>query len=289
MAFGSTVTLQDGAQVKGDLTVMGKTILLNGSVTGDVFARGEQVTLGAVGGSADVAATRTVLSGRIGNNVVSKGNLQPGSEASVLGNLRYWSPSGELSDTAFVKGKTTFDATLMVLDADDDNDALKGGVFMAALAGAIGIFSVLSAALCLLVLMPLLPKLPTEAAKYLTQNPWQSIGAALGFFFGLPMIAVILAITVFGIPLALIVIMKFICGLLLSRILASLVLVRWLEHRKKASWNAWLVGALAVTTFIGLHLLNIVPVLGWLVSTALVLMGFGALILVSYEKVKKIL
>lgn len=283
---GGTLTLQEGARIQGDLTALGATVRLDGTVAGNAFVRGERISLGAVNGNVDVRGETVTLGGTVNGDAVLVGAIRPGENARINGNVRYWSPDGDTLGTTVSRAPAQFDAALAVEAPRDDGPA--GAAFVAVLMGAVSVFALLSAATVLLVLMPLMPRLPTDAAKTLQKSPWRSLGWGALFFLGLPLAAVFLAITVVGLPLALVALLKFVIGLLLARVLAALVLVRWLEHRRKASWNPWFVGLLAVVGYAVLHVVAVIPVVGWLASTALILLGFGAWVVTAWEKARKI-
>lgn len=284
---GSSITLQEGAQVKGDLTALGANVTLDGSVAGNVFVRGENVSMQTVKGNADIRGKSLTIDGVIGGDAILAGRILVGEGAKTEGNVRYWTPEGESLSTDFAGGDMQFDAALSP-GMDTENDVAAAGV-MALVLGAIGVFSILSAALVLVIAVPLMPRLPVESAAFLAKHPWQSLLSGLLFFVGLPVAAILLALSVFGLPLAAVTIMKFFSGLLLARVLAALVLVRFLQHRYKRFWNAWAVGALSLLCYAALKIVGIVPVVGFLASSVLVLLGFGALLAVSWQKLQKVL
>lgn len=291
LAAGGNVTLQQGATVQGDLTMLGGTVALDGTVNGSALVRGQAVAMnGAIGGDADVRAGGTNISGSVNGNAVLLADhaLTVDPKAKIGGNLKYWSEAGEQTFGSAVKGTATYDDTLQ-RHPDQNDDMKHPAAFLALLAGAIGLYAILSAALVLLFILSLMSKTTIDAAKYLEKNPWQSVGGGLVFFFGLPLVALLLVCTVIGIPLAVIVMFKFIAGLILARVIASVVLVRYWESRRKAKWNPLLVGVLSLLCYIVLHLLNVIPFIGWIVSTVAVLLGFGAFILTMWTKLKKVL
>ncbi len=289
LAVGGTVTLQEGAQVRGDLSVFGGKVELNGAVGGDVYARGENISVRTIAGSADLRGSDLRLQGAIAGSVAASSehefSLAPG--ATIGGNLRYWSGKGNM-DTALdssVSGDVMFDETLQWKKDAPHDAAAFGAVF----AGLVGVYSLLSTAFILLIVLSLMSKSFGEAAKLLQKHPWQSLLVSLLFFIGMPILAMLLLFTIIGIPVAALVVFKFIAGILLCRVLASVVLVRWLELHRKAKWGGWTVGALSLLCYVLLNVINIVPVIGWMLSCALVLMGFGALLTVMTEKIRKVL
>lgn len=286
LAMGSSVTLQEGARVNGDITALGATVTLNGDVNGDVFVRAENGSLRDVHGNVDMRGTALSLGGTVNGDAVLAGRIAADAGAHVNGNLRYWSPDGATLSKEQVRGTVLFDTALA---AEMHERAVTPATIGTLVLGAVGIFSVLSALVLIVAAAALLPKLPGDAATFLTKHPWHSMLAGCAFFFGLPLAAVLLAFTVFGLPLAAVIVMKFLTGLLVARVLAALVLVRWAEQTYRKSWNRWFTVLLTLVCFVALKILGVLPVVGTLASAALVLLGFGALLTVSWRKVRKVL
>lgn len=283
LLLGQDITVQEGAVINGDVTAVGENIRINGLVRGSALLRGDNVRVGAIAGEADIRAAEVTLSGVIGQNTVVAGKVSLEPKASIEGDLRYWDPRGEQSLATQVKGGVSFDAALSLEEGNQEGPAQIGLAILGALSGVM----VLSAALVLLAAFSFMPKLLADAGKEIVKHPWLGFFTGLLAFVLLPVVGTLLAISVVGLPLALLTLLAFIAFLLLRNVLAAAVIACWLSGRRKKPWSAWATGAVALGIYVVLKLLPLVPGIGLLIGTAIMCVGFGALLQTAWQKLRK--
>jgi hypothetical protein len=120
-------------------------------------------------------------------------------------------------------------------------------------------------------------------ADTLRNKPWWSLGWGAIILFATPLAALIVCITIVGIPLGLIALALYGIAIYLSQIPVALFIGRWIiGYFAKADSRAVMVGALALGLAI-LCLLRMIPYAGFFIGLAAVLFGLGAA-LVSLRK-----
>jgi hypothetical protein len=128
------------------------------------------------------------------------------------------------------------------------------------------------------VVVALLPGFTTQAAEIIPQSPFRSALVGLGWFILVPVAVVIAAITVIGLPLALVTAVLYGALVYLSGVPFSL----WVGRRLfGARTGAGLKGALLNFLIGGFLLLvvGIIPVIGGIVTLIAACVGLGAIML----------
>jgi cytoskeletal protein CcmA (bactofilin family) len=266
--------------VGGDLWAAAGKLELDGSVQGNVrAAAGEMTVAGEIGGGADLHARRLVLDGRVGGDaVVAARELTFGPQARFGGNLRYWRPEGPMEPGAVpVKGTASFDSTLRLPEVH--------GLARAAAAAAFAWWAatIFSGAVVLLALLLLYRSLLHRAGEEMQHNFWGSGGKGFLFFVLTPVSAIVLAVTVIGLPLGLFLILLFLFTVWLSPAFSAPVLAEWLQRRRNTEWGTAMVCFSSLGLFVALELLLLVPVLGWLAVAVLVCVASGAVMTTEWR------
>jgi hypothetical protein len=189
--------------------------------------------------------------------------------AQIGGNLDYTSNNQvQLVNGGRVAGTTTRHTPI-------DRGGGAGNGFLAWLRGLLGIF-----ALGLLLIF-LLPGLSSRAIDTERAQPWASLGIGAAILVITPIVALIVFIVGIFIGfwwLGLLLIPLWILALAIGYALSGFLLGRLIFAR--LGWGRYhdalaLLGGLFVLTVVGL-----IPVIGWLIGLAAVLLGVGALALV---------
>lgn len=291
--------------VDGDLLIAGGNVEIPGDIAGDVRVVGGDVTVsGTVGGNLTIiSGSGKVESGaQLGGNVVSVGGDQefdaaiPGSLTAAAGNLTVANAIGKgitaavgqlnLTPRADIGGDVTY---LSQEEADIAKEATISGKLthnlppevqnpqvnkraVFAVAAGLSIWSLVSQLLVGLLMVNLLPRFIGRAAEIITKTPLVAVGTGLLILIVLPIVAVILMITVIGLPLGLFALAGYAAMLYVSGIFVSLVLGEKLlgyVAKGQKPWLAFVVGLVA------LHIIFLVPIIGGLAKLATVLFGIG--------------
>jgi divalent metal cation (Fe/Co/Zn/Cd) transporter len=132
------------------------------------------------------------------------------------------------------------------------------------------------------------PQLLRRSSEGLRKQPWQVLAVgAMGAILAIPLV-ILLAVTVFGIPLALITLALWFVGVYLAKFFVGYSvgsrLIAWSQQETKSTPNMYL------SMFVGLsvyYLLRLVPGFGLLVGLLTTTFGLGMLLTLYNRPVKK--
>lgn len=271
---GGTVVIND-AQIGDSLMVFGGTVSVDNDsvINGGVVFSGGSVTLDAPVARGILGAGGTIhIDNTVGRDVnVAGGTITFGSNANVAGTVYYASESNLNVDENAVIG-----ATEAVTMAEHARDSVDEG-FGAAKYG-FKVWSFLSTLLVGLVLLWLFPRFMSGVVGTMEQNLGSSLlWGVLVLLLTVP-VALLLMVTVIGLPLAAVMLGVFGLLLFLSKVFAGYFLGSWIV--KNMDWeitNKYLVFAIGLLVFV---LLTIVPILGGFVWLFGALLTLGAVFMV---------
>ncbi|MFC6787207.1 polymer-forming cytoskeletal protein [Halobaculum halobium] len=270
-AVGGTVVIAEPGVVTGDLTGSAGAVTVEGRVGGSVELATGSFTLrqsGEVGGDIDVAGGEVVLDGAVGGTAtVAAETLRVGSTASIDGDLRH--DVQTLANEGQVAGE--------VRAVDLGNTGFGGFGFTVPTWISV-LYTVLAHLALGAVLLLVVPGFVREVETTGVTRAPASGGVGLATLVLAPILLVLLAITIVGIPLALLGAAAY--GLLvwIGLVLGAYVLgrrgLRALDRDEgsAARWIALVVGVLLV------GLSQFVPG-GGLFRLALTVVGAGAVVL----------
>lgn len=252
-------TLSSGAKIQGDLSIGTSDSTLNGSIGRDLAVGGASVT----------------ISDRVGRNIYgSMDRLRLTSNAKVEGNITYTSQN-ELSKAsgAVVGGK--IDQRIPPKESKADSRglfAVSFGWF------AYCLMAMLFAALAFALLFP---RFLHRSSERTFDQPLKTL--AVGFLANLavPVLLVVLAITVVGIPLAAAVGLLWLVILMTSGVFFAYFLGRLMYRRSN---HVLLVILIGTTTLVILHF---IPIIGFLAFLATTWFGTGMLLIELYSHIPK--
>lgn len=273
VAFAGTVLVANGGTVTGDVEAFAGTVQIDGMVDGSISAAAGTLQLGedaTIGGSISAAAGSIRLLGSVDGDVeAGAGSVSLGEDARIGGDLTY---AGTLDRRpgASVEGTVTRRSEVAV-------DAPPRGRLPSVLLGAYAfLVNLLVGALLLLVA-------PTFAESVVRRvHRTTLVAGLLGLATAVlvPVALLVVAITIVGLPLAVVGGLLFALvlwvGLLLGRYAVGAWLVGFAGVRNR--WAALVVGLLVVA------LVGAVPYVGGLVSGVVTLLGLGGLVLVGRER-----
>jgi cytoskeletal protein CcmA (bactofilin family) len=262
---GGQVELGPKAEVSGNVSVAGGQVRLYGAVRGHVQAAGGRVLIDApVDG--DVLAT--------------SGHVELGPRARIGGKLRYRSGEALHRDPAAqVSGGIEQIAPVWGGDAASrpapEPPARGHGV------GAIGWIWTAGLVVLAAVWLVLAPGVSARLSRALREHTGVSMLLGFVWLVCVPVLALLLLLTIIGIPLALFVAALYLAVLPLAYVAAAVglgdwALTRW-QAARAAMWG-WRLGAAALALAL-LNALGQVPWLGALLGFAVLLAGLGAMLL----------
>lgn len=305
---GQNITVS-GA-VHGDVVCAGQTVNVSGTVDGDVRLAGQNVTLGAkvagnatittqsfvlestgkIGGDASIAGTDTTLNGEVGRDLAvggsqvtvsslvgrnvqaSANNLTLSSSAKVNGNIALTSHNNIHKDSgAVVSGKIT-----RTEPKEQPSKSKHGAIFGFGLAWFLYCFlAMLATAMVLVLLFPRLFQGVTDQAM---PRPWMALLTGVAASILVPVLGVIIAITIIGIPLAMLLALVWLVICFLSGPAFAYYIGRLILRRSTHALLIMLVGAAV------LLVLYFIPILGILAILAAFWIGTGMLVLELFNR-----
>jgi cytoskeletal protein CcmA (bactofilin family) len=258
---GGDVTVGPATVVAGALSLTGGKIRFEGNTHGYLQAAGASVRIdGAVHGDAEVKADELVI----------------GPEARIRGRLIVTGPrEPEVAEGAVIEGGIEFQERGSAVDSPDEaqppvaDSTSRLGSFL----WFVGVF--LAAALFLAAF----PRFARNAASVVGRRPLQSLGLGLAIVAAVPLVAVVLLITIVGIPLALLLVPAYFLLLFLGWATAALFVgQRGLEALRPGRIDSR--GAQLVALFlalVALWLVRQIPLVGGLIAFIALVLGIGAL------------
>ena len=270
-AAGGNVVLSAG--VARNITVAAGNVLVDtgASITHNAYLAGGTVRMrGRAGGSLTVLASEVVLDGTVGGDVqVSAGQLRVGPNARVTGILRHRVP----------EGKVTIDSGARIGGRVVVEPAARWGGFGRTVRTIMFVgFLVAGAAVVLL-----LRGLAVASAASVGERAGAASAFGVVWLVGVPLAIVAAAITVVGLPLALMLLLAYPILLYLGRVavaiwLGGLILRRWRPNGVVAPLASFLVGGVL------LMLIGLLPVVGPIVGFIAIVVGAGAVLVTLWPR-----
>jgi hypothetical protein len=303
-AAGDTVIVN--GMIDGDLIAAAQQVIVDGNVGGNIRAAGANVTvngtvghnvsalaqhvnltsnsrvtgsLAALGGSIDAfgqigrgvtAGGGTLqLAGPVGGRVLARvENLSVAPTAHLASSLQYQAKEEAAIPSGAVSGDVNFEPTPQ--QTPRPAPLFNGLLDLGGLIGLVGSFLIGAVAIILM------PRASARAAELGRQQPWQSLGFGLLVLTCVPLAALLIGVTLIGIPLALTVLALYTVGIILTWPAVALVGGTQLMRMVRPDQPLPVLGILAVG-LIALHLLTHVPFLGPLVGFCAIAFGLGML------------
>jgi len=315
-AFLAGGHVNTASEVKGDLMAAGGEVSIGGGISDDLYVAGGEVQVDAiVAGNARVAGgeiaigpatvvdgSLTLSGGRVryegstrgylqvsGGSVQIDGNvdsdaevhaedLEIGPQTRIAGKLVVHGPQAPtIPAGAQIAGGVEFheaDVSRHFEEHDVARDVRTVAHGVGSLLWIIGVF--VAGTLFTLAF----PVYAARAADWIGREPLRSLGLGFVLLTCLPVLAVLLVITIVGIPLALILVMLYVLLLFLGWVTAALFVARkglTLVRNDRPATTGWRLLALLLAVLV-LWGLGQVPVLGGWVTFGALLLGIGALV-----------
>ena len=312
-AYLSAGDISIDGHIHGDLLAFGGNINVSGTIDGNIrvicgqFSLsghvGKNVTLIAgsvncsafstIAGNSTLVAASTELAGTINqdsrvlssnlrvsgtlNNVEAYvGQLRLTSRAEVLGQLEYSGQvPGSIDPQARIHGPIVHhpSITQQVFEGKWLEGLLIGSKIAALLMNLAFSFVIG------VILIKIYPERLHEMKKILSHNPWQALGAGVLLLILFPLVALLLLITILGIPFALAIIALNVLSFYAAKCVPILFLTDKLP--------SWIKLPRLLCFFLGLFIyfvLGYVPILGTILTFTGLLFGLGAYVLSKTRK-----
>lgn len=284
---GGVVTV-DG-KIGGDLVAAGGTVNLgrDSSIGGDLIAgAGTLRSSGVVNGNAKMSAGDLEIAGTIRGNVeavMEEEAPRLSSSANIGGNFVYTSEDkAVIEEGAQISGEVTHRLPKVPRRRTE-----RGGLLGVLLGlGLVWKFTFLVAMFITgAVLIALLPKWTKNAAGNISAKPWLSLGWGFLLFIVTPIAALVVAITVIGLPLGLMICALYTAALYMAWIIvgryAGWQIIRLFRKEREPSPFWSLLLGLVI-----LAIIMLIPILSIFAYFLFVIVGLGAGILAAADSYK---
>ncbi len=282
--------------VAGDVAAFGGNVRILGDVAGDVIAGGGNIWIdGNVQGSLDAQGGNIVIAGTIGQNaIVAASRLTLSSTALLKGNLIYTSNrNAEIAEGAQIAGtlkrepgsraavlwKLTSVLANHLPEEPQNWKEWKTGfpLWFRILLRVSSFISLLIAGIVILIVYG---RQANMVADRIVSSPWKTLGWGLIVLICVPIVALILCVSIVGLPVGLVAIATYLVFSYVSRVYVALVIGRGILDRvtKQDVRIIWplIVGLLIIT------ILSSIPFyVGWIVRIICVLFGLGGMLIME--------
>lgn len=258
---GGTISLGSGSDIGGDLWAAGGVINLNSDVAGNGKIAGGQILINAgVAGDLEVRADEKLVFG-------------PNSK--VTGKITYYGKK-----EAVVQNGAQITPIDFKIITRKEFAPIKG-IFSAFL-----FIKIVALFIATLFILKILGKTSSSIISYSYESPWKNLGVGLFVLIIIPIAIMILMFAAIGFYAGMILAAWFVLAALIAAIFAVLFigsLIEKLVFRKKEIDLTWKTAALGA---VGGAILTLVPLLGWLATTILYIISFGALLKITRERLE---
>ncbi len=292
LAVGGTITIS--GTVTQDARIAGGQVIINGEIGRNATIAGGSIELtpkanirggivvgggsvhiaGPVGSNARIAAGSATLANRIDGDVdAAVGALRLTSRAVVTGDLSYWSEAqAEIDEKAEIVGELRHQQLPEDMIPFSEK-AVKP--FIAGFVLLVIMMDFISMLILGLLMIRFYPQWTKRVVSHIQEQPLSTVGLGVVALLLTPVMSLLLAITVVGIPIALILLAWLAIALYLGRIFVIIWAGRFLFTRlKRAEYER-----LAFVTALVLYaLVTLIPILGWLVAVFVILLGLGSVL-----------
>ena len=301
VAAGGEVSI--GGGVGDDLYAAGGNVKVDAMVTGNARIAGGDVEIGpatVIAGSASLTGGQVDFDGNThgylhasgasvrlngevhGDAEVRSEDLTIGPDTRIGGKLTYRGPRAPVvPESAVIAGGVEFQETQAGQYLEQTREPVRETVsWVGSVLWFIGVF--VAALLFLLAV----PGYATRAADAIGREPWRVLGLGLAVLVCVPFVAVILLITIIGIPLALLAIPLYLLLLFLGWVTAALFVAnRGLAVARpgREVTLGWRLLALLVA-LVALSVLRHLPFVGGLIGLVALIAGIGALIWAAWSR-----
>lgn len=258
---GGSVEIAQTGQIGGNLSVAGGEVRIRGPVKGELRAAGGNVVIDSVvEGDAHVRA----------------GELRLGPDARIGGKLYYRAKEFRQDPAAVVTGGIE-----RKHQVGGDSDRRRDRTHDVRMFGGAGWLWTAGLLALAALLAGVFPAATQRIGTDLRKQPGIALLAGFVALVCVPFAAVLLMVTIIGVPLAIIMLMLYFVLLFVGYAATGVTLGLVALERFRAadaSKLGWQIGAAVAATLL-LALVGRVPFLGWMVAFAALVVGFGAVLM----------
>jgi len=242
----------------------------SGRVDGSLLAAGETISVfGPIGRGVTIGGGTLQLGGPVGGKVVAWAqNLSLGTNARIGGDLEYYSERQVDTPSGTVAGRVQYHQ----VERQERQAPLLNGLFDFG-----GLIWLIGSAILGALAIIFAPRASARAVELGRQQPVQTFGVGLLVLFSVPLMVVLIAVTLVGIPIALALGALYWVGVLLAWPALGLVVGTEIARRVRRGEPIPVLGTLVVGLIV-LHLVTHLPIVGGLMAFVGLAFGLGLIV-----------
>ena len=293
-AAGGQITIL--GNTGGDVRVAGGNILIAGNVAGDLIVAGGTVTVakgvsvgkdlvaaggqiiidGNVIGHAQIAGGIATINGYIhgGVNAEVGEKLIIGDKSIIVGGVTYNAKNADaltIVDGAQMMGETIFNQTMVPKAVGTKN-------FLWAAVGTLALIKLISLIIAALIFVGLFGKFSNSLATSVIKDPLPMLGKGFVALVIIPAAMIILFLTIFGIPLGILVMTLYVALIIVASVYTGILLGAWGEQTWREAANTVVTWQNVIVGTIALAIVTFIPFIGWVISLAIFLVTLGGIV-----------
>lgn len=278
--------------------IAGNTVNLSNVIEKDIFIAGKSISIdGNVGRDAFLAGSDISINSNIGRNVqVFASTFRIGNNAVINGDINVFATNISIADGAVINGTVTYYDTAttnipsyvktnIIKDTRADNDELKTNPSLTSKIQDRIFWSIANFvlfALTLLIAPGLFKKVSDANRSGSVETYLKSLGFGFLLLFFVPLLAIILMITLIGMPFGFISLLLYVLLIIYSTVFVGYLIGDTIFKDKMNNYLKGLIGIIII------EVLKIIPVIGGIVSFATVLISLGLLVVALLKKSVKV-
>lgn len=278
--------------------IAGNTVNLSNVIEKDIFIAGKSISIdGNVGRDAFLAGSDISINSNIGRNVqVFASTFRIGNNAVINGDINVFATNISIADGAVINGTVTYYDTAtanipsyvktnIIKDTRADNDELKTNTSLTSKIQDRIFWSIANFVLFALTLLiaPGLFKKVSDANRSGSIGTYlKSLGFGFLLLFFVPLLAIILIVTLIGMPFGFISLLLYVLLIIYSTVFVGYLIGDTIFKDKMNNYLKGLIGIIII------EVLKIIPVIGGIVSFATVSISLGLLVVALLKKSVKV-
>lgn len=275
VAAGGSITLTNTARVASTASLFGGTVIIDGRVDGPLT----------------VGAQKLVVNGEVNNDARLRAEeIEIGPTGKITGTVSYASPNEiKLMDGATIGGTVTREDEPRTMRGRNMNREMRDWHAQRGSGGQTwfgSVFTYLALLACASVFFLVFPVFSAKASDTVRTSPWTALALGFSALVGVPVLAVLLFVTILGIPMGIILLALYPVLLLMGYVVSVLFVAQRAEIAMRKNTPPSFVttiGFFALALLL-MMLLGRIPFVGGLAVFIIVIIGVGASMIEMYSR-----
>ena len=292
-AIGKNITISS-LTIVGNLFVCGENVTINADVSGSIYACGNIVEINSGANDIYIAGNKVVF----GENSYSYRDIRVASETCEFSGYSYrnfYSTSNKtnINNAAMggVAGKTYYSGEFNVQNNDNMGEIIEIKVPVKQESESdtfSNVISILAKAFTAIVIILVWANITKNKENVEKENYIIDVLVGLGLIILVPIVAVVLVITLVGLPIGFLIIALYIIALCISIPVAALKISRIILKLTKKSCSNVMKFVLALVVYLVIELIRFIPVVGGVIRFIIMAYGFKVILGTIFSKKENI-